>query len=150
MSGKFSSIVKLRKKDMQNCERKIMQNENKIASKKTQIDELQEEFVNLTLPQSGSFDLYRVFEDSKNMLLARLAVAKEELEVLEITKVTLQEQYRQCHIEYEKVKFLEKKEQDELLKKLKLKESQEIDEIALMLFNNASKSATKSSQMGGN
>lgn len=149
-ANKFSSIVKLRKKDMQNCERKIMQNENKIASKKTQINELQEEFANLTMPQSGSFDLYRVFEEAKRMLLVRLDILKEELEALEIIKITLQEQYKQCHIEYEKVRFLEKKAQDELIKKLKNREAKEIDEIALMLFVNANEAAKKSYQMGGN
>lgn len=64
MKTKYSSILTLRKKDMQQCERAIMQNENKIASQKTLIDEICDEMVKLTPPQSGSF-VERLEEDTK-------------------------------------------------------------------------------------
>ncbi|TLD96776.1 hypothetical protein LS71_004010 [Helicobacter jaachi] len=137
MKTKFSSIVSLRKKDMQACERSILQNENKIASKQTQIGAFQEEFLQLQMPQNGTFYAFRAYEESKNMLLSHIAFAKQELEGLLANKALLQEQYKKCHIEYEKVKFLEKKAQDEMIKRLKRQEALEIDEVALMLYNNA-------------
>ena len=71
------------------------------------------------------------------MLLTHLALQNAELEFLQANKALLQEQYKKSHIEYEKVKFLEKKEQDSMLQKLKEQERLESDEIALMLYNNA-------------
>lgn len=113
-----------------------MQVENQIASKHSQIQALQDEFYALKMPQGGSFEIYLTFEESKKHLLAHLDSVNEELEVLHIRKVTLQEQYKQLHIEYEKMNFLNKKEQDAILKKLRIKERLEVDEIAVMLYKN--------------
>ncbi|CAM3382089.1 flagellar export protein FliJ [Helicobacter labetoulli] len=137
MKTKFGAIVNLRKNDMQRIERSIMQNENKIASKQSQIAALQEEFLGLKMPSGGAFYAFRAFEETKNMLLAHIALHCAELESLQANKALLQEQYKKSHIEYEKVKFLEKKEQDSMLQKLKEQERLESDEIALMLYSNA-------------
>lgn len=137
MKTKFGAIVNLRKNDMQRIERSIMQNENKIASKQSQIAALQEEFLGLKMPSGGAFYAFRAFEETKNMLLSHIALHCAELESLQANKTLLQEQYKKSHIEYEKVKFLEKKEQDSVLHKLKMQEKIQSDEIALMLYNNA-------------
>lgn len=129
--------MNLRKNDMQRIEKSIMQNENKIASKQSQIAVLQDEFLSLEMPNGGTFYAFRAFEETKNMLLSHIALQNAELESLHANKALLQEQYKRSHIEYEKVKFLEKKEQDSMLHKLKQQEKFESDEIALMLYNNA-------------
>lgn len=139
MKTKFSSIVALRKRDMQECERSIMQNENKIASKKMQLSELEDELHHLCMPQNGTFYAFRAYEDGKRMLLFRIDEAKRELDALFANKNLLQTQYQKCHIEYEKVSFLDKKAQETLLKKLKLAEKKEIDDIAIMLYNKEGK-----------
>lgn len=121
---------------MQKIEKSIMQNENKIASKQSQITALQDEFLGLKMPSGGAFYTFRAFEETKNMLLSHIALQCAELESLQANKALLQEQYQKSHIEYEKVKFLEKKEQDSLVQKLKRQEDSQSDEIALMLYNN--------------
>lgn len=136
MKTKFSTIVNLRKNDMQKIERSIMQNENKIANKQSQITALQDEFLGLKIPSHGAFYAFRAFEETKNMLLSHIALQVEELEALHAHKAVLQEQYKKSHIEYEKVKFLDKREQDILLQKLKHQEKAQSDEVALMLYNN--------------
>ena len=136
MKTKFGAIVNLRKNDMQRIEKSIMQNENKIASKQSQIAALQEEFLGLKMPSVGAFYAFRAFEETKNMLLSHIALQCAELESLQANKALLQEQYKKSHIEYEKVKFLEKKEQDFVLHKLKMQEKIQSDEIAFMLYNN--------------
>lgn len=117
-----------------------MQIENHIASKHSEIQALQEEFYALEAPQGGSFRIYLTFEESKKIILVQISSVQEELEVLNIRKVTLQEQYRQLHIEYEKMKFLNQKAQDEILKKLKRRERVEVDEVAMMLYKNTLRS----------
>ena len=136
MKTKFSAIVHLRKRDMQECERAIMQNENKIASKRMQIDDIADELVGLKVPQSGAFQAFMAYEELKKMLLFRMGIAQQELEELHTNKMLLQEQYKKCHIEYEKMASLEKREQESMFKNLKLKEKKEVDEIATMLYSN--------------
>lgn len=136
MNTKFAPLVELRKNSIQKCERELLQIENHIASKHSEIQALEEEFYSLEAPQGGSFRIYLTFEESKKIVLAQISSAQEELEVLNIRKVTLQEQYRQLHIEYEKMKFLDQKARDEILKKLKRKERVEIDEMTMMLYKN--------------
>ena len=89
------------------------------------------------MPSGGAFYAFRAFEETKNMLLAHIALHCAELESLQANKALLQEQYKKSHIEYEKVKFLEKKEQDSVLQKLKMQEKFQSNEIVLMLYNNA-------------
>lgn len=136
MNTKFAPLVELRKNNIQKCERELLQIENHIASKHSEIQALQEELYALEVPQGGSFGIYLTFEESKKNILAQISFAHEELEVLNIRKITLQEQHKQLHIEYEKMKFLNQKAQDELLKKLKRMERVEVDEITMMLYKN--------------
>ncbi|WP_295701712.1 flagellar export protein FliJ [uncultured Helicobacter sp.] len=136
MKTKFSAIVSLRKKDMQECERIIMQNENKIASKKMQIDEIADELVALQMPQKGAFDVFRAYNEMKRMLLLAMHNVQQELDELLKEKRVLQEQYKKHHMEYEKMSFLDKKEQEAMIKALKIQEKRETDEIAIMLYGN--------------
>lgn len=122
---------------MQQCERALMQNENKIASQKTLIDEICDEMVQLDMPQSGSFYAFQIFSNQKAMIESNLRFATEELHILLMQKTQLQEQYKKLSIEYEKILFLDKSEQDHMLKRLKKQEELEIDEVAVMLYNNA-------------
>ncbi len=137
MKTKFSSIVSLRKKDMQVCELAMMQNESKIANKQIQIENLQKDFLQLKIPQAGTFYAFKAFEETKNMLLTHISLARNELEALFAHRKVLQEQYKKCNIEYEKVHFLDKKEHNGMIKNAKYKEKLEVDEIAVMLYNNA-------------
>lgn len=121
---------------MQECERIIMQNENKIASKKMQIDEIADELVALQMPQKGAFDIFRAYNEMKRMLLLAMHNAQQELDELLKHKLILQEQYKKHYMEYEKMSFLDKKEQEAMIKALKIQEKREADEIAIMLYGN--------------
>ncbi len=136
MKTKFDAIVRLRKKDMQECELTIMENENKIASKRMQLDEMQNELMKINMPLVGTFYAFMAYEEMKKMILLRIQKARDELEKLFENRYFLQTRYQKCHIEYEKMAFLEKREQDEILKKIKMKEKKEADEIAMMIYNN--------------
>lgn len=136
MKTRFSAIVHLRKRDMQECERTIMQNENKIANKQMQIESIADEIVELKAPQYGTFYAFIAYNEVKQILFNRLSVAQNELEELLTHKAFLQTQYKQYHIEYEKMAFLDKREQEEILKAIKNREEKETDEIATLLYNN--------------
>ena len=136
MKTKFSSIVSLRKKDMQECERVIMQNENRIANKQMQIDAIADEVVKLEMPRSGTFYAFKAYDEVKKMLFYRMSVAQSELDELQANKAILQAQYKKCHIEYEKMAFLDKREQENMLQAIKMQEKKVVDESAMMLYNN--------------
>ncbi|RDU59331.1 flagellar export protein FliJ [Helicobacter marmotae] len=135
MTTKFSPIIDLRKKDMQECERAILQNENNITNKRAQIERIADELVGLKMPQNGMFSAMQAYNEMKKMLLAHLQNIQDELNELLLHKNSLQNQYKKHHIEYEKIAFLDKKEQDKMFKALNNREKREVDEIAMMLYN---------------
>ena len=47
---------------MQVCELAMMQNESKIANKQIQIENLQKDFLQLKIPQAGTFYAFKAFE----------------------------------------------------------------------------------------
>jgi len=136
MKTAFSAILSLREKNLQKCEREILQNENLIANKKSEIEVLNSQFLALETPKSGEFITLMAFEKQKTIFASYIDKIKNELEMLLNRKIALQKQYKELNIEYEKVKFLEQKEQDALIKKINDKEKAELDEVALMLYNN--------------
>ena len=61
---------------MQKLERSIMQNENKIANKQSQIAALQDEFLGLKMPSGGAFYAFRAFELNKKYAFNASSLAK--------------------------------------------------------------------------
>jgi len=55
---------------------------------------------------------------------------------------TTQEQLKKDMIEYEKYKYLEYEEMQKILKKQKIQEAKDLDEIALMTYTNKTKEAS--------
>lgn len=136
MKTKYSAILNIKKNALQQQERKLLENQNKIANKQRQIAQLNDELHNLQIPQSGDFMLFSAFERQKYMVLGQIDIAKEELEALEIQKATLTHLYKESSVDYEKIKFLDTKIVESKLQQLRKQEEHQIDEVALMLYNN--------------
>ena len=129
MRNRFSNIVKIKKSSLDKCENEIahLNHEKDVLVKK---EYAVNEIINLfVLPSSGSFiDL-----QSENAKLASI-----RMEMRNITSNILatqnrienkQNEYKYHHIEYEKIKYLEKDEQKKMDMKIKKQEENMLNDI---------------------
>ena len=99
---------------------------------KVSIEQLQD----LTPPTNGQISNFLA---NKSLLDAQRNLIKHNQELLSFSKTEMQkakEQLKLDTIEYEKFKYLEFEEQKKLIKKAKIKEAKDLDEIALMTYAN--------------
>lgn len=134
MKTKFDAIVLGIKQKVQNCE-------NAIAELNSQIAKTQEEILSFTcaiaeieLPSSGNALAFKEIYESKKAYLQKIENLSAFLSDLKFQKSQKQEEYKLCELEFEKMKYLQKKEIDAYIAKLKQKEQNQLDEVAVMLF----------------
>ena len=142
MKTRFSSLVHVKKNIMQKSERLLQKaNANLHNSKKALQDSLvllQE----IEPPQHGKISDFlanRVLLDSQRTIIQH---NKEWVEYTQQEIAEAKEQLKKDMIEYEKYKYLEYEEVQKALKKLKIQEAKDLDEIALMTYTNKEKEAS--------
>jgi len=136
MKTRFSSLVNVKKNTMQKSESALQKANalflNAQEALATSIQQLQD-FTPPTGGQIANFLAHRTLLDAQRAVIAedeeRVALSKNEMQ-------KAKEQLQLDTIEYEKFKYLEVEEQKALLKKIKIKEAKDLDEIALMTFAN--------------
>ena len=136
MKTRFSSLVNVKKNTMQKSESALQKANalflNAQEALATSIQQLQD-FTPPTAGQIANFLAHRTLLDAQRAVIAedeeRVALSKNEMQ-------KAKEQLQLDTIEYEKFKYLEVEEQKALLKKIKIKEAKDLDEIALMTFAN--------------
>ena len=142
MKTRFTSLVHVKKNIMQKSERLLQEaNANMNNAKKALRDSLvylQE----IEAPKQGKiadFLANRALLDSQRAIIQHneewIAYTQEEVK-------TTQEQLKKDMIEYEKYKYLEYEEMQKILKKQKIQEAKDLDEIALMTYTNKTKEAS--------
>ena len=141
MKTRFTSLVHVKKNMMQKSEHIVQQaNENcKKAQEalKGSVSDLQ----NITLASHGKIAQLLA---NRTLIEAQRAIIQHNQEWLEYANKELQEAKEQLTkdmIEYEKYKYLEHEDIQKALKKMKIRESRDLDEIAVMTYTNKNKEA---------
>ncbi|WP_394955280.1 flagellar export protein FliJ [uncultured Helicobacter sp.] len=133
MKTKFSAILDVRHKALQSHERKMMQHNLLIAQKQTEIDAFMHDIAQVQFPKIGDFGAYLALADTRDRLLGHVDTLHAELSQLKSQAKALREEYKTLHIEYEKIKYLDTKEQESKLKAIKITQDKELDEISIIL-----------------
>ena len=132
MKTRFSSLVTLKKNTMDKSERAV-QSANADLNRATMALEISYSSLNgLEVPQSGTMSKMlatRTLLDSQRGLIQH---NKEWMGFAKNQVVQAKEQLKLDMIEHEKFKYLELEEIKKILKEQKMKESKDLDEIALM------------------
>jgi len=142
MKTRYSSLVHVKKNIMQKSERVLQSANSKLKSAQTALQLSFNSLNDIVTPQSG---LMPEFLASRTLLDAGRTLIKHNEEWVaftqeEIGHATLQ--LRLDTIEFEKYKYLETQEIKKILKKIKLQEAKDLDEVALMTYKNINKSET--------
>jgi len=132
MKTRFSSLVKLKKTTMEKSERVVQKANADLNSAATALEISYQSIQNITPPQSGNM---RDFLASRTLLDSGRGMIKHNQEWVGFAKNQVnqaKEHLKQDMIEHEKFKHLELQEIQKELKKRKIKEAKDLDEVALM------------------
>lgn len=136
MKTPFDALVLAQKKRLEAKELEILRTNNQIAAQYAKIDELQIALSQITYPKEGDFSLFLKTNAQKKSLINDIDTQRTHISTLKAEIKSLQEQRRIIYIEYEKYKHIQEREREKILSELKKAESKNLDEIALLLYNN--------------
>ena len=136
MKTPFDALVLAQKKRLEAKELEILRTNNQIAAQYAKIDELQIALSQITYPKEGDFSLFLKTNAQKKSLINDIDTERAHISTLKAELKSLQEQRRVIYIEYEKYKHIQEREKEKILAELKRAESKNLDEIALLLYNN--------------
>ncbi len=135
MKTKFSQIVKLKQRRVDEIENEMLDVRNKKKVLLSKIEALEKEVLEIKVPKSGSF----VEINITNMHLKNLSLQKktcnENILLLDRQIEGLKVLYKEANIDYEKIKYLDNEEIKRILNEKKIEENKNMDEIANLLFS---------------
>ena len=133
LKTKYDSVVKFKKQIVEKIERNLQKINSSVNELKTKIDNLNKTLLSLSLPKNGNFAKIVQIKSQQSFLREEIDRLKQQIIILENRKKELLNELKNANIEYEKMKYLQAEEVKKILKEKKLKESREMDEIAIML-----------------
>ncbi|MDO8453744.1 MAG: flagellar export protein FliJ [Sulfurimonas sp.] len=138
MKTRFSSLVTLKKSTMDKSERVVQKANADLNSASTALELSYKSLENIDAPKSGSMSQMIA---NRTLLHSQRDVIKHNHEWVEFSKNQVhlaREQLKSDMIEHEKFKYLELEEIKKILKKRKIEEAKNLDEVALMTYSRKS------------
>jgi flagellar biosynthesis chaperone FliJ len=133
MKTKFSQILKLKKRRVEEIENALTEVRAKKRRTLLEIKNIVDEISRLKTPTSGSFAQVSIAFLSLSKLSNQKKSKELELEQIDLQIQEIQELYKEANIEFEKIKYLEDEEIKKALEALKVQEAKDMDEIANLL-----------------
>jgi len=133
MKTKFDGVVKVKKQQVERIENDIRKINKSILELNREIEELKDSLLLFTLPKTGTFNKIKQIKESQNIIKNQIQNLENQIVILQNRKNELLNELKKANIDYEKMKYLQNEEIKKALKELKLKESREMDEIAILL-----------------
>lgn len=135
MKTRYTPLLKVKKNELDRCERELQRANQTLNDARSSLQEAYSLLATLELPKSGTI---------QEMLSARIFVSTQR-EIVEERKQWLAfaseqvvfavEKLKVSNVEYEKFKYLDVQEIKKLVKLRTLKETKDLDEVALMTYN---------------
>jgi len=136
MKTKFSDILKIKKQAVEKIERNIQKINSSIQMLQNKINSLNNEFSSFSFPKEGDFRQFQQVKLMQENLINEIKNFENQIGILENRKNELMQERKKANIEYEKIKYLHELEIQKMIKEKRIKESKEMDEIAILLRNN--------------
>ncbi len=134
MKTKFDAILKAQKQKLSICEMKIAKTNAKALALQSAIDAMVAEAAQIEIPQSADFGTLLQIRAMKKSQINDIQSQQIQLAVLKQEVRTLKQEYKHIYMEFEKIKYLQEKEQEHILKALKQKEQKMLDEMGTLLY----------------
>ena len=140
MKTPFDALVLAHKKRLDAKELEIIRVNNQISTQYSTIDELQISLSQITYQKEGDFALFLQTNAKQKTIIDEIDRIRASISTLKSNLKTLEQERKTIYIEYEKYKHIKEQEREKLIKELKKAESKNLDEIALLLYNNPNQS----------
>ena len=134
MKTKFSQIVKVKQRRVDEIENELLDVQNQKRRVFGSIEEVLEEISKIKTPKSGLFSQINISHMHLKNFSNQKERYEEEIVNLEQQIDGLKELYKEANIEFEKIKYLDDLEIKKQLEELKVQESKDMDEIGNLLF----------------
>ena len=135
MKTKFTSILKVRKLEVDKVENQLQKLKNQLKQVQISLEELKKELKNLTPPKNGNISqLKQSFMINQSQYEAIKLKEQNILFLEEQIKLT-EQNYKKVMLEYEKIAHLNKEEQKKQFILIKKQQEKELDEIGTLLFS---------------
>ncbi|HIY44483.1 MAG TPA: flagellar FliJ family protein [Candidatus Helicobacter avistercoris] len=134
MKTKFDALLLGLKQRVQNCENEIASIHFQITQAQEEICSCVQEIAQMQIPPAGNAMAFRELYAGKRAMVAKMDEKNIHLSSLKAQLKNKQEEHKLIELEFEKIKYLQQKEISSMLEKIKKKQNQELDEIAVMLY----------------
>jgi len=138
MKTKFTDVVKIKKKIVDDIQNSIFAVDALIVKTKNILSDTKTRFHSLEPPHEGTFSSLIAFEDMKKAFRLEIETLIATLTSYQNQKSRLLRELKEANAEFEKMKHLDDEEILKIMKARAVKESKELDEIGVMLYNNRS------------
>ena len=108
MKSKFTSVVRVKKQEMDKVEAKLVVARLNVRNAEEKIALLRAKLNEFNLPKSGNIGELRENLELINIARAELSACKESLEIAKKEGLHYEHKYKNANLEYEKMKYLEK------------------------------------------
>ena len=136
MKTRFADLLKVKKQKLDEVERQLLDVQNRKKRLTYEIVQVDHDIAILELPKSGDFGLMQASREGFLALVFEKELLVEKLALREQQIVGLKSLYKEVSIEYEKIAYLDNEEIQKEIKRLKIEEAKDLDEIANILFVN--------------
>lgn len=135
MKSKYSSIVEVRKQQLDKAELNLSQAKQRKLENEKNFELSRQEFYDLNvLPKSGNVQELRSKLQMANIAKEALKRAKEKVELSKKEMNHYEFLYKKAHLDYEKIKILNTQEIKKKLKEMQKVEEKFLDELAISRF----------------
>ena len=138
MKTKYSSLVSVKKNIMQKSELALQQANATLQKAREAFETSLLELQSISIPKQGTISEFlssRALLDAQRHLIRHnkewVTFAQEQVNIAK-------ENLKKTMMDYEKFKYLELQEIEQIISKRKIKEVKDLDEVALMTFSNNS------------
>ncbi len=139
MKTRFSSLVTLKKSTMNKSERVVQSANADLNSATMALQISYNSLDDIQTPQNGTMSKMLA---SRSLFSSQRGVIQQNKEWVSFAKTQVEsakEQLKLDMIEHEKFKYLELQEIKKMIKKIKLQEAKDLDEVALMTYSKKEK-----------
>ncbi len=134
MSSKYTPVVKVRKQELDKAETNLAKAKQRQRANEEAFAKANAEYLGVRLPSSGSVEILRQGLEFKEIAKNVKDAAKEKVELSAKEMRHFQHLYKNAHLEYEKIKYLESEELKAVQEKLKKAEQKALDDIAVSKY----------------
>jgi len=136
MKTKFTPIVKFKKSELDKSEEMVQNFTIKLQKAENSLKAEYELLLQISEPTAGTISEYQsnklLLHRQREIIIEATHLVKELKSELSLAK----ERHKSAYIEFEKYKYLESEEIKKMLHEIQVKESKDLDEVALQAFMN--------------